>query len=108
MMGITNRLAPEFDRIILVSAQIRELADGFGGPHGPVEGPLWWHEGGYLLFSDIYNNKRMKYVPGVGASLFQDPTNRGMQGRLTACEHDSRRVTRQEPDGSITVVANSF
>ena len=56
----------------------------------------------------------MKYVPGVGASLFREPTNRAngltrdMQGRLIACEHDSRRVTRQEPDGSITVVANSF
>ena len=47
-------------------------------------------------------------------SLFQEPTNRAngltrdVQGRLIACEHDSRRVTRQELDGSITVVANSF
>jgi gluconolactonase len=47
-------------------------------------------------------------------SLFQEPTNRAngltrdLQGRLIACEHDSRRVTRQELDGSITVVANSF
>jgi gluconolactonase len=109
-----DRLAPELDRIISVTEQIHELADGFGGAHGPAEGPLWWHEGGYLLFSDIHNNKRMKFVPGAGVSLFQEPTNRAngltrdMQGRLIACEHDSRRVTRQEPDGSITVVANSF
>jgi sugar lactone lactonase YvrE len=47
-------------------------------------------------------------------SLFLEPTNRAngltrdLQGRLAACEHDSRRVTRQEADGSITVVANSF
>ena len=47
-------------------------------------------------------------------TLFQEPTNRAngltrdLQGRLLAAEHDSRRVTRQEPDGSITVVANSF
>ena len=47
-------------------------------------------------------------------SLFLEPTNRAngltrdLQGRLVACEHDSRRVTRQEADGSITVVANSF
>ena len=93
---------------------IRHLADGFGGSHGPAEGPVWWQEGGYLLFSDIHNNKRMKYVPGVGVSLFQEPTNRAngltrdLQGRLLACEHDSRRVTRQELDGSITVIANSF
>ena len=56
----------------------------------------------------------MKYEPGKGVSLFQEPTNRAngltrdLQGRLVACEHDSRRVTRQEPDGSITVIANSF
>ena len=81
---------------------------------GPAEGPVWWKEGGYLLFSDIHNNRRMKYVPGTGVSLFQEPTNRAngltrdLQGRLVACEHDSRRVTRQELDGSITVVANSF
>jgi gluconolactonase len=109
-----DRLAPELDRIISTSEPIQELADGFGGPHGPAEGPLWWHEGRYLLFSDIHNDKRMKYLPGTGVSLFQEPTNRAngltrdMQGRLIACEHDSRRVTRQEPDGSITVVANCF
>jgi gluconolactonase len=109
-----DRWAPELDRIISTTETIHELADGFGGAHGPAEGPLWWHEGGYLLFSDIHNNKRMKYVPGGGVSLHQEPTNRAngltrdMQGRLVACEHDSRRVTRQEADGSITVIANSF
>jgi gluconolactonase len=109
-----DRWAPELDRIISTSETIHELADGFGGAHGPAEGPLWWHEGRYLLFSDIHNDKRMKYVPGGGVSLHQEPTNRAngltrdMQGRLVACEHDSRRVTRQEADGSITVIANSF
>jgi gluconolactonase len=109
-----DRWAPELDKIISTSEPIQELADGFGGAHGPAEGPLWWHESGHLLFSDIHNNKRMKYVPGGAVSLFQEPTNRAngltrdMQGRLIACEHDSRRVTRQEPDGSITVIANSF
>src|SRR6202789_1742903 len=109
-----DRWAPELDRIISTSEPIQELADGFGGPRGPAEGPLWWHEGRYLLFSDIHNDKRMKYLPGTGVSLFQEPTNRAngltrdTQGRLIACEHDSRRVTRQEPDGSLTVIANSF
>jgi gluconolactonase len=109
-----DRWAPELDKIISGSEPILELAEGFGGPHGPAEGPLWWHEGGYLLFSDIHNNKRMKYTPGGGVSLFHEPTNRAngltrdMQGRLVACEHDSRRVTRMEQDGGITVVANSF
>ncbi len=109
-----ERLTPEFDRIIETSQPIQELADGFGGPQGPAEGPLWWHEGGHLVFSDIHNNRRMKYEPGRGVSLLLEPTNRAngltrdLQGRLVACEHDSRRVTRQEADGSITVVANSF
>jgi gluconolactonase len=109
-----EQFAPELDKIISVSEPIQMLADGFGGPQGPAEGPLWWKEGGYLLFSDIHNNKRLKYVPGQGVSLVQEPTNRAngltrdMQGRLLACEHDSRRVTRQEHDGSTTVIANSF
>jgi gluconolactonase len=56
----------------------------------------------------------MKYVPGQGVSVFQEPTNRAngltrdLQGRLVACEHETRRVTRQELDGSLTVIANSF
>jgi gluconolactonase len=91
-----------------------ELGSGYGGDLGPAEGPLWWKEGGYLLFSDIHANKRMKYTPGQGVTLFKEPTNRAngltrdLQGRLLAGEHDSRRVTRQELDGSITVIANSF
>ena len=109
-----EQLAPELERILSTSEPILDLADGFGGPQGPAEGPLWWKEGGYLLFSDIHNNKRMKFTPGAGVTLFQEPTNRAngltrdLQGRLLACEHDSRRVTRQELDGSITVIANSF
>jgi gluconolactonase len=109
-----EQLDPALSKIIAASEPILDLADGFGGSHGPAEGPLWWKEGGYLLFSDIHNNRRMKYVPGASVSLFQEPTNRAngltrdLQGRLLACEHDSRRVTRQELDGSITVIANSF
>src|SRR5437588_11586929 len=104
----------ELDAILSPREPIQHLADGYGGAQGPAEGPLWWEEGGYLLFSDIHNNRRMKYQPGGGVSLFLEPTNRAngltrdLQGRLLACEHDSRRVTRQETDGSITVVANSF
>jgi gluconolactonase len=109
-----EQLAPDLEKIISASEPIQDLADGFGGPQGPAEGPVWWKEGGYLVFSDIHNNKRLKYEPGKGVSLVLEPTNRAngltrdLQGRLLACEHDSRRVTRQEKDGSITVVANSF
>src|SRR3984957_10130908 len=109
-----ERNAPELDDIISTSEPIQELASGTGGALGPTEGPVWWKEGGYLLYSDIHNSRRMKYAPGQGASVFAEPTNRAngltrdLQGRLLACEHDSRRVTRQEADGSVTVVANSF
>jgi gluconolactonase len=109
-----EQFAPELEQIVSTSEPIEYLADGYGGAQGPAEGPLWWKEGGYLLFSDIHNNRRMKYQPGAGVSLFQERTNRAngltrdLQGRLIACEHDSRRVTRQELDGSITVIANSF
>ncbi len=109
-----EQIASELSEIISTDEPILELADGFGGDQGPAEGPLWWKEGGYLLFSDIHNNRRIKYTPGQSASVFQEPTNRAngltrdLQGRLVAAEHDSRRVTRQELDSSITVIANSF
>src|SRR5467141_5315318 len=105
---------PALDKIIDASEPIKELASGFGGDLGPAEGPVWIKEGGYLLFSDIHNSRRMKYTPGKGVSVFLAPTNRAngltrdLQGRLLSCEHDTRRVTRRELDGSLTVLANSF
>jgi gluconolactonase len=111
---LIEQFAPELDAIISTSEPIQELASGTGGTLGPTEGPLWWKEGGYLLFSDIHNDRRMKYTPGQGVTMFQQPTNRAngltrdLQGRLLSCEHDTRRVTRRELDGSLTVLANSF
>ena len=105
---------PGLERLISTDQPIQELAGGFGGEFGPAEGPVWWQEGNYLLFSDIHNNRRMKWAEGEGVTLFSEPTGRANgltrdpQGRLVAAEHDGRRVSRQEPDGSITVVANSF
>ncbi len=109
-----EQLAPELDKIISSTEPIQELASGFGGTMGPAEGPLWWKEGGYLLFNDIHNNKRMKYTPGRGVTVDLEPSNRAngltrdAKGRLVSCEHETRRVTRRELDGSLTVIANSF
>ena len=110
-----ERIDPALDRIVDASAEIRELGNGYGGDEGPAEGPLWWKDdGGYLLFSDIHNNRRMKWTAGAAPTVFHENTNRSngltrdLQGRLLACEHDARRVTRTGRDGSITVVANSF
>ena len=107
-------VSAELERIVSPDAPVAELSNGYGGENGPAEGPLWWHEGGYLLFSDIHNNRRMKWTAQDGVSLFLEPTNRANgltrdpSGRLLACEHLTRRVTRMEPDGSITVVASNY
>ena len=108
-----EQAAQGMNNIISPGQEAEWLGSGYGG--GSVaEGPVWWKEGGYLLFSDIGNNRRMKWAPGEGASTFQEPTNnangltRDQKGRLIACEHTSRRVTRLEPDGSITVVASRY
>ena len=109
-----EQLDPSLDKILDKSQSIQELGSGFGGNLGPAEGPVWWKEGGYLLFSDIHNNRRMKYTPGQGVTVFKEPTNRAngltrdIAGRLVACEHETRRVIRLELDGSLTVIANSF
>ena len=56
-----HQLAAEVQRIVAQDQDIEELATGFGGDMGPAEGPLWWKEENYLLFSDIHNNRRMKW-----------------------------------------------
>lgn len=109
-----EQLSPELADILDITQPIVELAKGFGGDIGPAEGPLWWKEGGYLLFNDINAARRMKFTPGQGATIALEKTNeangitRDLQGRLLSAEHLTRRVTRTEPDGSLTVVANSF
>jgi gluconolactonase len=107
-------MAPELASILDTAQPIVELAKGFGGDIGPAEGPLWWKEGGYLLFNDINAARRMKYTPRQGVAVAMEKTNeangltRDLQGRIVSAEHLTRRVTRTEADGSITVVANSF
>jgi gluconolactonase len=80
-----------------------------------AEGPAWFAAGRYLIFSDIPNNRIMRYDETDGSlSVFRQPSNNSngntvdQQGRLVTCEHRARRVTRTEHDGSITVIADSF
>lgn len=109
-----ERLAPELDAILAPDAPIAELGSGYGGAAGPAEGPLWWQEDGCLLFNDIGNNRRLRWTPAGGVALALEPTNRANgltrdpAGRLLSCEHETRRVTRTEPDGSLTVVASNY
>ena len=109
-----EQMMPELNGIISTSEPIRELATGYGGDIGPAEGPVWIAEGHYLLFNDINSARRIKYTPGQRASVAMEKTNeangmtRDLQGRVVSAEHLTRRVTRYEPDGSLTVIANSF
>ncbi len=95
----------------LFSANVEQLCTGqrWG------EGPVWFGDGRYLLWSDIPNNRILRWDECSGAtSVFRQPSNhanglaRDRQGRLLACEHGTRRVTRTEYDGSITVLAERF
>jgi hypothetical protein len=98
-----ERLDPALDRIISTSEPIVNLATNLGGIAN-VEGPLWWKEGGYLLFRGT-DLKRWKYAPGQAISVFKENSNaangitRDLQGRLVACEAATRRVVREEHDG---------
>ena len=80
-----------------------------------AEGPVWFGDGRFLLFSDIPNNRILRWTEETGeVSVFRSPSNyangntRDRQGRLITCEHDSRRVIRTEPDGTITVLIDLY
>ena len=80
-----------------------------------AEGPVWFADGRYLLFSDIPNNRMLRWLEDTGeVSVFRSPSNysngncRDREGRLITCEHDTRRVTRTEPDGNITILLDRF
>lgn len=102
---------PRFDQYRLGSAVVERLWTGARW----AEGPVWFGDGRYLLFSDIPNNRIMRWTEETGqVSVFRAPSNyangntRDRQGRLVTCEHGSRRVTRTEHDGSITVLMDSY
>lgn len=107
-------LSDAMTRIASADQEPEELGSGFGGTNGPAEGPVWFKEGGYLLFSDIHGSRRMRWEPDKGISLDKDGTanangmTRDRQGRLVVCHHFSRCVDRLEADGTITVVADRY
>ena len=100
---------PQFAAFVLHNAPVKKLAGGFDW----VEGPVWFGDHNCLLFSDIPNNRIMRWSP-EGLSCFRAPSqyangnSRDLQGRLITCEHGSRRVTRTEFDGSITILADQY
>ena len=109
-MSFYEIIDPAFGRYVLGNAPPKQLATGFDW----VEGPVWFGDANCLLFSEIPSNRILRWTPDVGISTFRAPSNyanghtRDLQGRLISCEHGTRRVTRTEHDGSITVIADSF
>ncbi|HWA79205.1 MAG TPA: SMP-30/gluconolactonase/LRE family protein [Acetobacteraceae bacterium] len=104
-------LDASFAKYRLPLASIERLATGCRW----AEGPVWFGDGRYLLWSDLPNNRIMKWEEETGAvSIFRKPSHnangntRDRQGRLITCEHDARRVTRTEYDGTITVLMDRF
>jgi len=109
-MSFFEAIDPVFNTYFMGNAPVKQLASGFDW----VEGPVWFGDANCLLFSDIPNNRIMRWTPGEGISTYREPSNfsnghtRDRQGRLVSCEHGARRVTRTEYDGSITIIADTY
>jgi gluconolactonase len=104
-------LDQSFAKYRLNLASLERIAHGMRW----AEGPVWFGDGRYLLWSDIPNNRIMKWEEETGAvSVFRKPSNfangntRDRQGRLITCEHGGRRVVRTEYDGTLSVIAEEF
>ena len=102
---------PRFSKYKIGNTAIERLYTGARW----AEGPVWFADGRYLLFSDIPNNRILRWLEDTGeVSVFRNPSSnsngnsRDKQGRLLTCEHDARRLTRTEYDGTITVLMDRF
>src|SRR5439155_1209686 len=104
-------LDPSFAKYRIAQAGVERLATGMRW----CEGPVYFGDARCLLWSDIPNNRIMRWDETTGrTSVYRSPSNysngntRDRQGRLVTCEHDSRRVTRTEYDGNITALIDKF
>ena len=102
---------PAFDGLIQANTPIKRLWTGALW----AEGPAWSSQGRYLVWSDIPNNRQMRWLEDDGrVTVFRSPSNNSngntfdVEGRQLSCEHLTRRVVRYEHDGSMTVIADSF
>ena len=99
-----------FGKLVCHDAGIECLASGFVF----TEGPVWFADHGCLLFSDIPASKIYRYIPGLGISVFRNPSGksngltRDRDGMLLACEHQNRRVSRTHYNGKVEDIVSLF
>jgi gluconolactonase len=121
-VGSIERHDARFDALVPRDSKIETLADGFSW----VEGPVWDRQGGWLLFSDIPNNRIVKWQEGQGTSDFlkpsgytgqapfsgREPGSNGLtfdaEGRLVMNQHGDRRIVRREKDGRFTTLVERY
>jgi gluconolactonase len=119
-VGSVRRLDAALDKLVPLGAVVEKVIGGLQF----AEGPVWVRGSSYLLFSDIPANAIMKWTPAGELSVFRKPVfargfpsgvqigSNGLtldrQGRLIACEHGNRRVSRTEKDGTITTIADRY
>lgn len=106
-------LDDRFGRYVMGNVHMDVLVKDYGIRW--AEGPVWFGDGRFLLWSDIPNNRILRWDETDGSvSVFRNPSNytnghtRDRQGRLVSCEHGGRRVSRTEHDGRITVLADNY
>jgi len=102
---------PRFDRLVFGHVNLEKLTSGCRW----AEGPAYFPAGRYLIWSDIPNNRMMRFDETDGSvSVFRSPSGNSngnttdRQGRLVSCEHLTRRITRTGHDGAISVLADQF
>ncbi|MGI4861061.1 MAG: SMP-30/gluconolactonase/LRE family protein, partial [Janthinobacterium lividum] len=101
---------PRFRSLIQPNAPLQVLATDCLW----AEGPVYFPASDMLVWSDIPNNRMLRWVPGVGVGVFRHPSHYSNgntldpEGRLLSCEHGRRCISRTEHDGSVTVLASHF
>ncbi len=99
-----------FQRLIHAHAPLRRLADGCAW----AEGPVWLPRDEALVWSDIPNDRMLRWSESQGVSLFRHPSNYAngntldREGRIVTCEHVTNRVSRTEHDGTVTTLVERF
>ena len=109
-MSTYETIDKRFKSYLLFNAELERIAEGCRW----TEGPVWFGDAGCLLFSDIPNDRILRWIEGEGVSVYRRPSQfanggtRDREGRLISCLHGARAVVRTEHDGSLTTLADRY